>query len=85
MFPLYKMLDVQQLIAAKKQYKTANIFGLIIYSERNPHIVKVLKDVDYWNSLNTRTPGWIVFAVKPGSEYGGGNLDYIYESLKLKH
>ena len=73
------------MIAVKKQYKTANIFGLIVYSERNPHIMKVLKDVDYWNSLNARTPGWIVLAVKPGSEYDGGNLAYIYESFKLKH
>jgi len=79
------MLNVELLIKDKKQYRTANIFGFIAYSDRNPYIVKVLKDQDFWNSLNARTEGWILYAIKPDSKYyGDGNADYINSSLGLK-
>ena len=85
MFPLDRMLSVDLLIRDKKIYKTANIFGLIAYSERNPFVVKVMRDSDFWNSLNTRTDGWILYAVKPESDYyAGGNADYINQCLGLK-
>ena len=78
------MLTSELLIRDKRASRTANIFGLIAYSERNPYVVKVLRDKDFWNSLNTRTEGWILYAVKPDSRYyGGGNARFIDDSLGL--
>ena len=83
--PLEKMLDVRLLMSDKKHFNTANIFGFIAYNERNPYMVKVLRDVDFWNSLNARTDGWILYAIKPeGMYYGGVNAKYINDSLGLK-
>ena len=85
MFPLEKMLNVELLMDSKRQYHTANVFGFIAYSERNPYVAKVLKDKDFWKSLNAKSDGWILYAIKPDSDYfGGGNADYINESLGLK-
>ena len=85
MFPLEKMLSVDLLIKDKRQYRTANIFGFIAYSERNPYIAKVLKDELFWKSLNARAEGWILYAIKPDSVYfKDGNALYINESLGLK-
>lgn len=85
MFPLEDMLDVRLLMNDRKSYRTANIFGFIAYTERNPYIVKVLKDDDFWQSLNDRTEGWILYAIKPDSQYyGGGNAKFINDSLGIK-
>lgn len=85
MFPLEEMLNVELLMNSKRQYHTANVFGFIAYSERNPYVAKVLKDKDFWKSLNAKSDGWILYAIKPDSDYfGGGNADYINESLGLK-
>ena len=85
MLPLDKMVNVQLLIKDKQQYRTANIFGLIAYSERNPYVVKVLQDDVFWQSLNSRTKGWILYAIKPDSTYfKGGNADYINQCLGLQ-
>lgn len=85
MFPLEKMLNVKLLMDSKRQFNTANVFGFIAYSERNPYVAKVLQDEDFWKSLNVRSEGWILYAIKPNSDYfEGGNADYINESLGLK-
>ena len=85
MFPLEEMLNVELLMDCKRQYHTANVFGFIAYSERNPYVAKVLQDKDFWKSLNARSEGWILYAIKPDSEYfKGGNADYINKSLGLK-
>lgn len=85
MLSLDQMLNVELLIKDKKQYRTANIFGFIAYSARNPYVAKVLKDKDFWQSLNARTEGWILYAIKPDSEYYvSGNADYINHSLGLE-
>ena len=84
MFPLNEMLTAELLIRDKSACRTANLFGLIAYSERNPFMVKVLRDKDFWNSLNSRTEGWILYAVKPDSRfYGGGNAAFVDKSLGL--
>lgn len=54
MLPLEKMLSVDLLIKDKRQYRTANIFGFIAYSDRNPYIAKVLKDELFWKSLGLK-------------------------------
>lgn len=59
MFPLRSLLNVKQLSKDKMVYGTANIFGLIAYSARNPYMVKLLDDEVFWNSLNVRSEGWI--------------------------
>lgn len=82
---LNEMINVQLLIKDKKQFGTANIFGFIAYSERNPYVAKVLEDKTFWEGLNARTEGWILYAIKPDSNYfKGGNADYINQSLGLQ-
>lgn len=53
MFPLEEMLNVDLLMSSKRQYHTANVFGFIAYSERNPYVAKVLRNEDFWNALNS--------------------------------
>lgn len=85
MFALEDLLDVKLLMKDKKAFRTANIFGFIAYSERNPYIVKVLRDKDFWRSLNARAEGWILYAIKPySSYYEGGNAVFINNSLGIK-
>ena len=78
------MLSVGLLFKDKKTYRTANIYGFIAYSERNPFVLKVMNDHDFWKSLNSRATGWILYALNPKSEYyAGGNADFINQSLGL--
>lgn len=85
MFPLDQLLDVQLLIESKRTYHTVNLFGLIAYTEQNPYVIKVLKDEDFWGSLNSRTKGWILYAVTPYNYlYGGGNANFIHHSLNIR-
>ena len=85
MLPLEKMLDIRLLKQDKRHYKTANVFGFVAYSERNPYIVKLLRDEDFWRSLNARAEGWILYAISPNSQfYDGGNALYINDSLGIK-
>ena len=73
------------LIQDKKKARTPNIFGYIAYSDRNPYIIKLLEDDAFWRSLNARTEGWILYAIKPNSPYyQGGNAEYINYCLGLK-
>lgn len=83
MLSLDKMMTVQQLIKDRMTYKAANVFGMIVYSEENPHLVKVLRDQDYWNSLNAQTKNWILYAVKPDENYSHLLDSYIMPQLGL--
>lgn len=83
MLPLDKMMNVQQIIKGRITYNAANVFGMIVYTEENPHIVKVLRDQDYWNSLNARTRNWILYAVKPDENYSHLLDNYIMPQLGL--
>lgn len=85
MFPLDQLLDIQLLIKDKQTYHTANLFGVIAYTDHNPYVIKVLKDEDFWRSLNARTKGWILYAITPNVyRYGGGNAVFIHDSLGVK-
>ncbi len=84
MLPLEKMLSVQMLIRDKVNYKTANVFGLIAYTVENPHVVKALRDQDYWASLNSRTENWILYAIHPDSRYGHLVEEYILPQLGVE-
>lgn len=43
-----------------------DVFGVIIYTDENPYIKKVLRDEDYWSALDyVSGPRWPVFAIRP--------------------
>lgn len=85
MFPLEDLLNVELLIKDRQKHRTSNIFGFIAYSDKNPYVKIVIKDKDFWQSLDARTEGWILYAVKPDSQrYGGGNAIFVDDSLGLK-
>ena len=61
------MVDIieenMQAIIESSEIKT---FGFIIYNEENPSIVKLLRDDDYWNALNSISgEKFYIFSVKP--------------------
>ena len=63
----------QKLELIKLPDEIIRIFGLILYTDENPHLVKVLRDDDYWNALDSVTgQKWCVFSVKPEK----GRYDY---------
>ena len=44
----------------------ADIFGLILYTDENANLKKVLRDKDYWDSFDeTSGKKWAVFSVRP--------------------
>lgn len=44
----------------------SRIYGFILYTDRNPYVVKVLQDDAFWNALNDYSgSNWPVFAVRP--------------------
>ena len=59
--PLLKMVEV---------FKTRNdvhhVFGVIIYTEANPFLIKVLRDPHFWKALDKISgERWPVFAIRP--------------------
>lgn len=84
MLPLEEMLNTQQLIRDKISCRTANVFGIIAYSVANPSIVKVLRDKDYWASLNERTENWILYAIHPDGQYTHLTEEYILPQLGVE-
>lgn len=84
MLPLDRMINVQKLIQDKSSYGTMNLFGIIVYTEANPYVAKVLRDQDFWKSLNMRTKDWILYALEPKGEYGHLTENYILPQLGIK-
>lgn len=56
------------MIADKRRLGSANLFGIIAYTDANPNIKKLLRDCDYWDCFDTLSCGWIIYAIRP--EYG---------------
>ncbi len=83
MLPLEEMLTVEKLIQDKASYGTMNIFGIIVYTEEHPFIAKVLRDKDYWASLNARTKNWILYAIRPDENHGHLTDEYILPQLGI--
>lgn len=49
----------------EKDPTVVNVFGAILYSNRHPHIKKVLKDEDYWLALDDISgTRWAIFAAR---------------------
>ncbi len=60
---MQKIIDEMNKIKDSTQLKT---FGILLYTDSNVHIKKLLKDNDYWNALNEVSGDkFIVFSVKP--------------------
>jgi hypothetical protein len=67
------MVDILQDDIAKI-IKNSNIktFGLIIYTDENPNIVKLLRDEDNWKALSKASgEKFFIFSVKPKKGYMG--------------
>ena len=48
------------------KHAPVKIIGLIVYTERDPFLIKCLRDEDYWKSLDLASgQKWIIFSVKP--------------------
>ncbi len=48
---------------------TTRIYGFIMYTRKHSYIVKVLRDIDFWNELNEISgANWPIFSVKPLKE-----------------
>ena len=44
----------------------SRIYGFILYTDKNPYVVKVLQDDAFWNSLNSNSgDSWPIFAARP--------------------
>jgi len=57
-------------ITLAEQYRgvpdKVRLYGIIVYTDAHPHIVKVLRDTDYWDALNEIAGSkWVIFSVKP--------------------
>ena len=49
-----------------KSITKTSVSGIILYSKRNPYLVKALRDNDFWNSLDDISSNiWTIYAVKP--------------------
>lgn len=47
----------------------SRIYGFILYTEQDPYVVKVLRDDDLWNALDSISgANWPIFAVRPLSK-----------------
>lgn len=55
----------REIEAFEKDPSIVKIFGAIIYSDRHPHIKKVLKDEDYWRALDEISgQRWAIFSAR---------------------
>lgn len=65
MIRLDEYFGIQNLRFKCEQSKS-RIYGFILFTERDPYVIKALRDDDFWNALNERSgPNWPVFSVRP--------------------
>ena len=56
----------------------ADLFGIILYSDAQANVKKVLRDEDYWEALDEVSgPHLAVFAVRTKAPKVPGNLDFV--------
>jgi hypothetical protein len=47
-----------------------NIFGVILYTDANPYVKKVLSDENFWKALDIISGlKWVIFSIKPKKGY----------------
>lgn len=50
----------------KDDKNLSRIYGFILYTDKDPYVVKVLRDRDFWNALNDISgSNWPIFAARP--------------------
>ena len=58
--------DIPFICKIEADENLANIYGIILYTEANPYVLKVLGDEDLWNAIDEISgKRWTIFAVKP--------------------
>ncbi len=67
MFSFEKECGLEIIKDLVKGDKTlSRIYGFILYTDKDPYVVKVLRDDDFWNALNSISgANWPIFAVRP--------------------
>lgn len=67
MFSFEKECGLEIIKDLVKGDKTlSRIYGFILYTDQDPYVVKVLRDEDFWNALNSISgTNWPIFAVRP--------------------
>ena len=84
MLPLSQMLTIDKMMTDKAIMSTMNLFGIIVYTVEHPYIMKMLRDQDFWASLNARTKGWILYAIRPDDYYMHLTEEYLLPQLGIK-
>lgn len=55
-----------ELLRGLCDMSNSRIAGFILYTRKHANVAKILKDDDYWNSLDELSgPNWPIFAVRP--------------------
>ena len=55
----------------KANAATHDVFAVILFTEADPFLVKVLRDSDLWEALDEVSgPRWVVFAIRPAESEG---------------
>ena len=56
--------DVKDLVECSPNL--SRIYGFILYTEQDPYVAKVLRDDDFWKSLDSISgANWPIFAARP--------------------
>ena len=59
----------------KDDKNLSRIYGFILYTDKDPYVVKVLRDRDFWNALNDISgSNWPIFAARPLQKGGYRHL-----------
>ena len=67
MFDFQKDCGLQMIKElVKGDTNISRIYGFILYSEKDPYVAKVLRDEDFWKSLDAISgANWPIFAARP--------------------
>ena len=72
-----------QNLRNKCEQSKSRIYGFILFTNRDPYIIKALRDDDFWNALDERSgPNWPVFSVRPIKKGQYANPEGCQESLQ---
>jgi hypothetical protein len=65
MFDIKDYVDQGFMLEAAKEFPV-RLCGFIVYSRKNPHVAKLLRDFDYWRELDAISGvKWPIFAIRP--------------------
>lgn len=62
---LDKKFDIK-ILRSKCEGARSRVYGFILYTRKDAYVIKVLKDLDFWNSLDELSgPNWPIFYINP--------------------